>query len=128
MNTTAPFSLLPCVIIGFLMVACVPASRAADYGAKASFKKDAPIAFPDFVLTYLGERHVATARYPRGFTYYDFRVSNVTGTQTVSWTAGTGDIGPAVFQLGTKQFWLELSRSDKLGPLKAGEVVVSHAP
>jgi hypothetical protein len=46
----------------------------------------------------------------------------------VSWSSGTGDIGPALFRVGSKQFALELSRSDKLGPLKANELVISRAP
>jgi hypothetical protein len=35
--------------------------------------------------------------------------------KTVSWTAGTGDIGPVTFEFGGKRYQLELRRSDKLG-------------
>ncbi len=116
------------LVCGIFVGACVPQSGAADYGARVGFKKDGPISFADFTLTYLGERHVASERYPRGFTYHDFRVAGATGTQTVSWSSGTGDIGPALFRVGSKSFAVELSRSDKLGPLKADEVVISRAP
>ena len=116
------------LLIGFFFTACVPGSQAADYGAKVSYKKGGEIVYPDFLLTYLGERHVATPAYPRGFHYYDFQVVAGASKQTVSWSAGTGDIGPALFHVSGKQFALELSRSDKLGPLKPNEVVVSRAP
>jgi hypothetical protein len=116
------------LVLGVCLTACAPESRAADYGVKVSFKKDVPVKFPDFVLTYLGERKVASDRYPRGFTFHDFRIAAGAGTQTVSWNSGTGDIGPALFQAGSKQFGLELSRSDKVGSLKANEVVITRAP
>ena len=116
------------VVCAVVAAACAPQGRAADYATKVSFKKDSPIQFADFVLTYLGERHVKSDRFPRGFTYQDFRVTAGSEVQTVSWSAGTGDIGPAIFRVGSKQFGLELSRSDKLGPLKSSEVVVSRSP
>src|SRR4051812_17487709 len=123
-----PRLLLPAMVIAIFAAACTPDSRAADYATKVSFKKDAPIQFLDFVLTYQGERHVASDRYPRGFDYHDFRVNAGQATQTVSWSSGTGDIGPTLFKVGSKQFALELSRSDKLGPLKPNELVISRAP
>lgn len=110
------------------MVACSPSSKAADYGTKVGFKKGQALQFPDFVLTYVGDRHVASDRYPRGFDYRDFRVVAGKESQTVSWSAGTGDIGPALFKVGAKQFGLELARSDKLGKLSENEVVISRAP
>jgi hypothetical protein len=112
----------------FFMAAMAPASGAAEYGTKVALQKDRPVAFPDFVLTYLGERRVASERFPRGFVFRDFRVAGAVGTQTVSWSAGTGDIGPALFRAGPKSFALELQRSDKLGPLKSDEIVISRAP
>jgi hypothetical protein len=111
-----------------LTAACVPGSRAADYGTKAVFRKEAPIKYPDFTLTYVGDRHVAIDKYPHGFDYRDFRVAGAGGSQTVSWTSGTGEIGPMVFRVGGKEYWLELVRSDKLGVLKRDEVVISRAP
>lgn len=109
-------------------VACSRTGQAAEYGAKVPFQKEVPVAFADFALTYVGERHVAGAKYPRGFTVHDFKVTAGSNTQTVSWSSGTGDIGPTPFQVGAKKFQLELSRSDKLGVLKSNEVVISRAP
>ena len=115
-------------LVGTVLVGCTGSSRAANYGAKITFRKAAPVAFPDFVLTYIGERKVASEKFPRGFLYHDFRVATAQGTQTVSWSLGTGDIGPTHFKAAGKNFALELSRSDKLGRLREGEVVISRAP
>ena len=92
------------------------------------YKKGAPVVFPDFALTYLGERRKAAPPYPRDFIYQDFRVSAAQGEQIVSWSAGTGAIGPALFNVGKKKFALELSWSDKLGRLSKGELVMTQMP
>jgi hypothetical protein len=115
------------IVLGLFAAACAPESRAADYGAKVAFKKGTAVMFADFSLTYLGERQVKVKEFPRGFTYHDFEVKSGAGEQKISWSSGTGDIGPTIFRVGGKQFGLELSRSDKLGPLKANEVVVTPA-
>lgn len=116
------------LVFTVLATACAPGSNAADYGAKVAFQKDTPITFPDFSLTYVGERHVASDRYPRGFNFQDFKIVATQGAQTVSWSSGTGDIGPSPFQVGSKHFALELARADKLGPLKSNELVITRAP
>jgi len=59
---------------------------------------------------------------------YDFRVKSAQGEQTISWSAGTGDIGPTLFRVGSEQYALELKHSDKLGSLNDGELVVSRVP
>src|SRR4030095_15887905 len=67
------------------------------YATKVSFKQGIPLRFPDFTLTYIGERLVSSKQYPRGFLNHDFVASTSSARITVSWSAGTGDIGPAVF-------------------------------
>src|SRR5262245_45279540 len=116
------------LMLGLFSAACAPESRAADYGAKVAFKKGVAVTFADFALTYLGERQVKSKEYSRGFTYHDFEVKNGAVAQKISWSSGTGDIGPTMFRGGGKQFGLELSRSDKLGQLKSNELVVTPAP
>ncbi|MEP6671281.1 MAG: hypothetical protein ABJF10_19115 [Chthoniobacter sp.] len=117
-------------IVGvFLLTLCVAfTAGAADLGAKVSYKKDTPVQFAAFTLTYIGERRVVTPKFPPGMTFYDFRLMSAQGNQTISWTSGTGDIGPTIFKVGSEQFTLELKRSDKLGRLKENELVVSRAP
>ena len=102
----------------------------AKFGEKIKFTKDAPIHFEDFSLTYNGERRVisdlANGSNPsfREFVFYDFKVQTEKEEKTVSWSSGTGDIGPAAFEIGGKKYELELRVSDKLGKLAAAELVV----
>ena len=115
--------------VGLLLFAVLAvASHAADFATKVVFKQNAAVPFATFELTYLGERRVASEKYPRGFLFHDFRVHSAQGTQTISWSAGTGDIGPTLFRVGSEGFALELERSDKLGRLKENEMVVSRSP
>lgn len=95
------------------------------YGSKVRFKAGSTLRFPDFELTYTGKRRVVPPQYPRGWWIYDFTVRNKGDEKTVSWSAGTGDIGPTRFQINGHTFQIELSRSDKIGPLREDELVVS---
>ena len=100
-------------------------SETATYGSKVKFSADRTLRFPDFELTYLGKRRVTPPQYPRGWWIHDFKVLSKGDEQTVSWSAGTGDIGPTPFKVSGGLFQIELSRSDKLGPLREDEMVVS---
>lgn len=95
------------------------------YGSRVGFGRDRTLRFPDFGLTYMGKRHVTPPQYPRGWWIHDFKVRSKGDEQTVSWSAGTGDIGPTRFKVSGAIFQIELSRSDKLGPLRENELVVS---
>lgn len=101
------------------------APAAAAYGAKLRFSVGRPLHFPDFQVTYMGKRHVTPPQYPRGWWTYDFKVRGKGDEQMVSWSAGTGDIGPTRFKVDGAEFQIELSRSDKLGSLREDEMVVS---
>ena len=101
------------------------ASNAAAYGAKVKFSVGRTLHFPDFDLTYVGKRRVTPPQYPRGWWIHDFKVRAKSDEQTVSWSAGTGDIGPTRFKVNGTDFQIELSRSDRLGALREDEVVVS---
>jgi len=101
--------------------------HAADLGARVAYQLNTPLPFADFTLTYTGERRILSQKFPPGMVFYDFRVVSPQGTQTVSWSAGTGDIGPVLFHVDGKAYALELQHSDKLGPLKPNELVVSRS-
>jgi hypothetical protein len=96
----------------------------ASYGTRVKYGAGKKIEFPDFTVEYVGERRQSSPAYPRGFLYYDFKVSTGKTEKTVSWTAGTGDIGPVEFDIGGKHYQLELRRSDKLGKLNDNELVI----
>lgn len=101
------------------------ASAAAAYGSRVKFSVGRTLRFPDFDLTFVGKRPVTPAQYPRGWWAYDFKVRAKNDEQTVSWSAGTGDIGPTRFKANGTDFQIELSHSDKLGSLGEDEIVVS---
>ena len=101
--------------------------QTASYGARVKCEVGKKIEFPDFTIEYVGERRKSGPVYPRPFLYYDFKVSQGTIEKMVSWTAGTGDIGPMDFEVGGKHYQLELRHSDKLGKLKDDELVIRQS-
>ena len=121
---------IPCRSIGIILLAALVTvtGYSAEFEAKIVFKKNIAVPFATFTLTYLGQRRVTTEKYARGFLLYDFRVTSARGTQTISWSAGTGVICPTRFRVGREGFAVELVHSDKLGWLKENEMVVGRSP
>ena len=99
----------------------------ASYGTRVKYQPRQKIEFPDFTVEYVGERRQSVSAYPRGFFYYDFKVRNANVEEIVSWSSGTGDIGPVEFEIGGKRFLLELRASDKFGKLEENELVISKS-
>ncbi len=96
----------------------------ASYGTKVKYRPGEKIEFPDFTVEYVGERRKTVPVYPRGFLYYDFKVSKGKTEKMVSWTTGTGFIDPTDFEIDGKHYQPELRRSDKLGKLKENELAI----
>jgi hypothetical protein len=96
----------------------------AAYGMRVKYKAGQKIDFPDFTVEYLGERRKTLPVYPRGFLYYDFKITRGKADKVVSWTTGTGIIDPTDFEFDGKRYHLELRRSEKLGELKDNELVI----
>lgn len=102
-------------------------SAPQPYKAKVNFSEGTPVPFKDFTVTYLGKRQVTPKQYPRGWWIFDFKIEAGGKEQKVSWSAGTGSIDPARFEVGGRTFQLELGMADKIGQLKENEMVVSPA-
>jgi hypothetical protein len=98
-----------------------------SYGTRVKYQLGQKIEFPDFTIEYVGERRKSLPVYPRGFLYYDFKISKGKIEKIVSWTTGTGVIDPSDFDIGGKHYQLELRRSDKLGKLNDKELVIWQA-
>jgi hypothetical protein len=111
------------------LVSCGNAAsgQKVSYGARVKYRTGEKIEFPDFTIEYVGERRKSVSVYPRGFLYYDFKISRGKTEKVVSWTAGTGDIAPAQFEIAGKHYQIELRRSDQLGKLKDSELVIWQA-
>jgi len=99
----------------------------AAYGTRVKYRPGQKIEFPDFAVVYVGERRKTVPVYPRPFIYYDFKVRKGKAEKMVSWTSGTGLIGPMDFEIGGKDYQLELRHSNKLGKLQDNELVIWQA-
>jgi tetratricopeptide (TPR) repeat protein len=109
-----------------MAVACNRATTQPPiYGERVQYAEGQPLNFPDVTLEFVGKRKApGSADYPRGMTFYDFRAHQGSQAQLVSWTAGTGDIGPTLFEVAGSRYALELAMSDKLGSLDEDELVL----
>ncbi len=113
------------ILLGLFSGFCGKNSElAAKYGEKVKYLQNTPIKFDDFTLVYTGERRVSSDKFPNGFLYRDFKAKTEKDEKTVSWSSGTGDIAPNAFEIGGKNYELELKISDKLGKLAENELVV----
>ena len=112
------------LLVFFGPVSCGHAQQNASYGTRVKYRTGQKIEFPDFTVEYLGERRKSLPVYPRGFLYYDFKVSKGKTEKVVSWTTGTGIIDPTDFEFDGKRYHLELRRSEKLGKLNDNELVI----
>lgn len=99
----------------------------APYHAKVEFHPRQALAFPDFSLVYTGQSNVPPPKGLHSWVVHEFTVTAGGHEQKITWSAGTGDIGPTLFKVGAKTFLLELSRSDTLGKLAENELVVRPA-
>jgi len=117
---------LTAVLLLITVVACNRAStKPPGYGVKIQYAQGQPLNFPDVTLEFVGKRETPpSSDYPRSMTFYDFKVYQGSQSQLISWSAGTGDIGPTLFELAGNTFALELAMSDELGILDENELVL----
>jgi hypothetical protein len=115
-------SLLACA--GLVSCGYAESEQKAAYGTRVKYRVGEKIEFPDFTIQCVDEHRKILPAYPRGFLYYDFKVSKEKAEKVISWTTGTGLIDPMDFEIGAKHYQLELRRSDKLGQLKDDELVI----
>jgi hypothetical protein len=126
-NSASLIFLLSGLLVFFGPVSCGYAEQNASYGTRVKYRAGQKIEFPDFTVEYPGERRKSLPVYPRGFLYYDFKVSKGKSEKVISWTTGTGIIDATDFEIGGKNYQLELRHSDKLGKLKENELAIWQA-
>ena len=113
------------ILLGLFSAFCGKNFEAsAAFGEKVKYSQNVPLKFEDFTLVYTGERRVSSDKFPNGFLYQDFKAGTEKDEKTISWSSGTGDIAPTGFEIGGKNYELELKNSDKLGKLADGELVI----
>jgi hypothetical protein len=107
------------MLLSFISIFCSSKGGDVNYDTAVTYAKGSQFKFPDFTIEYTGERDEKTS-VGLTFKFYDFSVTNGTAKKTVSWSSGTGDIGPVQFEFEGKQYQIELKYSDKL-KTKLGE-------
>ncbi len=117
---------LTTVLLLITVVACSCSStKPPRYGVKIQYTQGQPLNFPDVTLEFVGKRESPpSSDYPRSMYSYDFKVYQGSQEDLISWSAGTGDIGPTLFELAGNRYALELAMSDKLGILDENELVL----
>lgn len=113
-------------LLPIAVAACNQASaQHQKYGEIIQYAQGQPLHYPDLTLEFLGiKEHPPSDLYPRSMYAYEFEVSQGSLSQVISWSSGTGDIGPTYFELSGKTYALELALSDELGMLEKGELVL----
>ena len=118
------------IILGtFLLATCEQPSNKneASYNLKVTFETGKPICFPDFTIEYTGlETLPGPGKAQFTLTFFYFTLKNGAHAKQISWSSGTGDIGPTYFEFNQCKFFLEMSHSEKLNQwLKQNEFVIS---
>jgi hypothetical protein len=121
--------LLAFFLLATTLAACFVPSEptAAAYGAAVPYRDGGTLLFPDFDLEYKGARSDRLPNSTLEITYHDFVAATEDATMSVTWSAGTGDIGPTLFTIGSKDYLLEMAFSDRLGRLPENTLVVTPA-
>ena len=99
--------------------------RAYQYGKKIDYSDQEVKKLPDISIRFLEKRREASPVFPRGFTYYDFEVMKGEEKKKISWSSGTGVIGPTYFEIAGEEYVLELAASKAhRGFMEEGEMVI----
>jgi hypothetical protein len=96
------------ILLQFLF--CSNSSNRNDlYGKRVRFEINRVTHYPDFSIRFIGTRHVVPDVYPRGWDVFDFEIiAKDQEKQKISWSAGTGAIGPTYFSVDDREYVLEL--------------------
>ena len=98
----------------------------AHYSERVKYEKGIAVQFPDFTLTYTGDKEMSGKN---GATWYMifnlFNISDGKTSKEISWSSGTGAIGPNPFEFNNKKYSIEKAFSDKLGKLEQDELIIN---
>jgi hypothetical protein len=96
-------------IVLWLCMSSTGTAEVNPYGKRVRFVAGKSVSYPDFTIRFIGTRREVPKMYPRGWLVYDFEVHTRSGEMIkVAWSAGTGEIGPAGFTVGGREYFLEL--------------------
>jgi hypothetical protein len=80
----------------------------ANYREKVKFSRDTWIEFPDFDLLYLGMGVSTGGGMHVPIKSYYFKIVKGREENIISWTAGTGVIGPIPFEFNNNDYMIEM--------------------
>lgn len=100
------------------------AARDYAYGTEVIYHLDEQLQFPDFAVTFQGERSEPVDIAPGKFVYFDFKISNGDLQEKVSWTPGTGALSPVKFIFNGQTYLLNHGFIHTLGPPMVNTVTV----
>jgi hypothetical protein len=97
-----------------------------QYGEKVRYEKGIAVQFPDFTLTYTGDRWLSGKNGATWSMVFNlFNISDGKNSKEVSWSSGTGNIVPNPFEFNGKRYSIERALSDKFGQLKQDELIIN---
>lgn len=85
------------------------AASSAKYGRWEKYALNVELSYPDFKLTFLGEKKVNLG--PLFSKRYEFEVKNQKESKRIFWSPGAGDIAPTIFSLSGQEYVLEMYAS-----------------
>ena len=96
----------------------------SQYGKWQTYSSSQALHYPDFdLLCNETKEDSRPTDLPLGPIYY-FSISSKTSHVDVSWSSGFGDIGPTLFDIDGKKFFLEMINSDYLKRPDSDRVIV----
>ncbi len=121
--------MIPRIIAYYCLLFAFTAHAQEPFASKLKFSQNQPVIFEKFTIIYIDKRE--NGFYPnttrRLAPFLDFRLETGGKTITLSYSAGTGDIGPVFFAAGDDCFKLELDMAEGIGRLADDEMVVTPA-
>jgi hypothetical protein len=116
---------VPVLVISMAILGCSTMSSAkpgeARYGIWETYSSTDSLVYPDFKLRFLGLSEQPLPDFVAMGPVYRFLVFQGDLETTVSWSSGTGDIGPELFEISGKKFFLEMKSSYHLREKAASE-------
>lgn len=97
-----------------------------QYGEKVQYEKGTVIQFPDFRLVYIGDKWLSGKNGATWSMVFNlFEISDGKISKEISWSSGTGNIGPNPFEFKGKKYNIEKTISDNFGQLKLNELIIN---
>ena len=113
-----------------LLAGCIPNSPTGQIYNQESgcfktyYAKNKTINLPYFTVEYLGERKENYGMKQNVFLYHDFKIKKAKEEKIISWSSGTGDIGPEYFEFEEKPYTIELQYANTFKKLQNNEIVI----